>query len=95
MVITAVVGALSKVVISTYHHGYEPDSFLEDHQRDSVYLENMRAVFVVGRRLSWSLLNVKLCRTLRLVWAITQSMHPVGMPLKVFTERHNILKQTY
>ena len=21
-------------------------------------------------------------------------MHPVGMPLKVFTERHNVLKQT-
>ena len=59
-VITAVVGVLSKVVISTYHHGYVPDSFLEDHQRLSVYLANMRAVFVVRRRLSRSLLNVKL-----------------------------------
>ena len=30
IVITAVVGASSKVVISTYHHGYVPDSFLEE-----------------------------------------------------------------
>ena len=48
IVITAVMGELSKVVISTYHHGYVPDSFLEDHQRLSVYLANMRAVFCSG-----------------------------------------------
>ena len=39
--------------------------------------------------------DAKLWRTLRSVWAMAQSMHPVGMPLKVFTERHNVLKQTY
>ena len=33
IVISAVVGVSSKVIISTYHHGYVPDSFLEDHQR--------------------------------------------------------------
>ena len=26
---------------------------------------------------------------------MAQSMHPAVMPLKVFTERHNVLKQTY
>ena len=50
-----------------------------------------RAVFVVGRRLSRSLLNVKLSHA-PVGLSITQS---VGMPLKVFTERHNVLKQTY
>ena len=47
MVITAVVGVSSKVVISTYHHGYVTDSFLEDHQRVVFTWKTLRAVSVV------------------------------------------------